>query len=579
MHAELSIVAWMGLIFIVAVVLAIVLARLRLPVVIGYLGTGIFLGPSGLALVERHGSIEVLAEIGVTLLLFTIGLEFSLGELRRSWRAVLVAGGGQVLLTIAAALAVALALDRSPGEGLAWGFMLALSSTAVVLRLLDTRGESRAPHGRLVIGVLIFQDLCIVPMMLLLPVLAGGGDTAGIALVMAKAAGVVLLTVLAGRWLAPPMLMAVARTRDREVFLLAVLAVASIVALATAQAGLSLALGAFLAGMVLADTHYAHQALADVLPLRTVMMCVFFVSIGMLVDLDLIFDRPLLVGGLIVAVLLGKSLLMGAVGLGLRFPVPVSALAAVALAQVGEFSLVLAGEAERVGLISAVDGQLFLAVAVGSIALAPLAVSFSPRILNDSGLLAPLQRLLYGTEVPTLGDPPQLETPHVIVAGLGVGGRAVVTALESVGVPVVLVDLNPATIAEQAGQGRHVVYGDLTSPAVLHHAGIETARALVIVVSDPRASHLAVEVAHGLRPDLPVLLRTRYATEEGAERGPMTEVVSEEFSGALAICRRILRQVGAPDIDAVIRMLVERHEALPPEAEDPLPAPKAPGPA
>ena len=339
MHGELEIVARMGFIFAAAVVLALVLSRLRLPPVLGYLLAGLVLGPDALGLVERDASVEVMAEIGVTLLLFTIGLEFSTGELLRSWRAVLLAGSMQVVLTTGVVFVAALIFGRSPESALAWGFMIALSSTAVILRLLDARGVTRAPHGRLAIGVLIFQDLCIVPMMLALPLLGPSGGDA------------VVLTLLLGRWVAPWAFTLVARNKDREIFLLAVLAVASLVAMATAVAGLSLALGAFLAGMVLADTRYSHQALAEVLPLRTVTMCIFFVSIGMLVDLQLLMTHPVLVFAFVTVAIVIKAQVTFGVGLLLRFPVQVAATAALALAQVGEFSLVLAQESVRVGLI------------------------------------------------------------------------------------------------------------------------------------------------------------------------------------------------------------------------------------
>lgn len=352
MHGELEIVARMGFIFAAAVVLALVLSRLRLPPVLGYLLAGLVLGPDALGLVERDASVEVMAEIGVTLLLFTIGLEFSTGELLRSWRAVLLAGSMQVVLTTGVVFVAALIFGRSPESALAWGFMIALSSTAVILRLLDARGETRAPHGRLAIGVLIIQDLCIVPMMLALPLLGpSGGDAGSLGGVLLRAVGVVVLTLLLGRWVAPWAFTLVARNKDREIFLLAVLAVASLVAMATAVAGLSLALGAFLAGMVLADTRYSHQALAEVLPLRTVTMCIFFVSIGMLVDLQLLMTHPVLVFAFVTVAIVIKAQVTFGVGLLLRFPVQVAATAALALAQVGEFSLVLAQESVRVGLI------------------------------------------------------------------------------------------------------------------------------------------------------------------------------------------------------------------------------------
>lgn len=574
MHGELEIVARMGFIFLVAVFVALGLSRLRLPPVLGYLLAGVVLGPDVLGLVERDHSIEVMAEIGVTLLLFTIGLEFSLGELSRSWRAVLLAGSLQVGVTTALVALIALLLGQPPASAVAWGFLLALSSTAVILRLLDARGEMRAPHGRLAVGVLIFQDLCIVPMMLALPLLApGGGDEVSVVGVGLRAVVVVVGTLLLGRWGMPRLFNLVARARDREIFLLAVLAVAALVAMATAMTGLSLALGAFLAGMVLADTRFAHQALADVLPLRTVTMCVFFVSIGMLVNLSLLAERPFTVAGLVLVVLVVKSQVALAVGLLLRFPVTVAATAALALAQVGEFSLVLALEAVRVGLISESDRQLFLITAVLSIALAPVVVSQAPRLVAGTPGLAPLERLLDGKATPPLAQEPVQLEDHVIVAGLGVGGTTVVRALEALGVQALLVDLNPTSLARQASLGRKVLFGDITSAEVLRYAGVGSARALVICVSDPRASHLARVEAHELAPGLPVLIRTRYASEEGEERGPGVHVTSEEFAGALSLCRMLFEVLGAEDGDRVLAPIKAAHRGLRAGTEDELQEP------
>lgn len=571
MHGDLDAVARMGFIFAAAVVLALGFSRLRLPPVLGYLLAGLVLGPDVLALVDREHGVEVMAEIGVTLLLFTIGLEFSVGELLRSWRAVLLAGTLQVGLTTLLVSGIALAWGRPPGAALAWGFLLALSSTAVILRLLDARGETRAPHGRLAIGVLIFQDLCIVPMMLLLPLLGDApGEAASAGGVALRAAAVVLGTLLLGRFVAPPLFTVVARERDREIFLLAVLAVAALVAMLTALSGLSLALGAFLAGMVLADTRFAHQALADVLPLRTVTMCVFFVSIGMLVDLRVLVEHPITVLAAVVATLVLKSQVALLVGLLLRFPVPVAATAALALAQVGEFSLVLAGEAHRVGLIAADERQLFLISAVLTIAIAPVVVSLSPRLVAGTPGLAPLERLLDGKQAPPLPEQPVPCCEHVIVAGLGVGGTTVVRALEAAQVPSLLVDLDPGLLSRQAALGRTVVFGDITSPEVLHFARIEEARALVLCISDLRAGHRAREVAHELRPGLPILIRTRFASEEGAERAPGVQVVSEEFAGALNLCRMLFAMLGLAGVEEVLRPIVRAHKGLAEGQEDEL---------
>jgi CPA2 family monovalent cation:H+ antiporter-2 len=568
MHADLTLLADLGLIFSVAVAIAILLGRIGLPPVLAYLGTGLLLGPEGLGLVARGGALDLIAEIGVVLLLFTVGLEFSLDELKRSWRAVLLAGGLQVGGTVGLAAIVGSLVGIPLASAITWGFLASLSSTAVVLRLLDARGETKAAPGRLIVGVLIFQDLCVVPMMLVLPVLAGeGGGALSIAWVLAKAVGIVAAILVGARVAVPRLMQAVARTRNREVFLLAVLAIAGITAYATSLTGLSLALGAFVAGMILADTQYAHQALADVLPMRAVMMCVFFVTIGMLIDLEAVAAHPWVVTGLFAGIVAGKFAVMTFAALALRFPLRVAALAGAAVAQVGEFSFVLANAASGHGLISEESQRVFLAASVLTIAVAPVLLAAFPRVRAGSRALAPIERVLGGADAPDAiaDDDPLVD--HVVVAGLGVGGRAVVDALERARITPVIVELNPETVTRERARGRRVVYGDVTSPEVLEHAGIARARALVLVVSDFEASKRASEVARGLRADLPIVMRTRFASEEGAERAHGVDVLSEEFAGAMSIAGLVLRRCGVTNWSTHVGVMVVEHEALPADAE------------
>jgi CPA2 family monovalent cation:H+ antiporter-2 len=569
MHAlPLHVLADLGLIFGVAVMLALVFIRSGIPPILAYLGTGIVLGPSGLALVAQSDSLSLLAEVGVVLLLFTVGLEFSLGEIRRSWRAVLLGGGLQVILTTALATGMALAIDLPLPVALCWGFLLTPSSTAVVLRLLEARHETRAAHGRLVVGVLIFQDICVVPMMLMMPMLAGGGEPMDVVTILLQAAGMGIAVALGSTLIVPRLLKHAAASRDREVFMLAVLAIAGVTAYVTSQTGLSLALGAFIAGVILAETQYAHQAMADVLPLRAMTMCVFFVTIGMLLDVDAIRSDPEHVLLLLGAILFGKALIVAIVGTILRSPLRVSMLAGLALAQVGEFSFVLSGVAVESGLIGDQEEAYLLAASVLSIAITPLALALFPRILAGSRLLRPLKRRLDGQDL--LIDAREEEESlrdHVIVVGLGVGGRTVVEALEQARISPLIIELNPMTVAWERDRGRHVVFGDSTSPEVLEKSGLHHAKAAVLVLSDPPAAHRTAELIHQLRPELPVLLRTRYVDEEGAERAIGAEVHSEEFAGAISIAGATLRRCHVDDWSQIIDKLESEHETLPPEDE------------
>lgn len=554
MHLEHLLVQLTGL-FGVAVVVVLLLGRLGLPPIAGFLLAGILVGPGGFGLVGDPHEVEVVAELGVALLLLTIGLEFSLARLRHIARHVVLGGGLQVVLTVAAAVGVAAAFGAPWRHGVFWGFLAALSSTAIVLRALADREETSAPHGRFVVAVLIFQDLCIVPMMLALPMLAGeGGGAADMALTLAKAAAVVVGVLILARGVVPRLLHRVAATRRSELFLLTVLLVAMGVAAATAQMGLSIALGAFLAGVVIADTPFVHQAQSHVGPFRDAFASLFFVSVGMLLDPTVLTSELARVTALFVGLLVGKLVLATLAGLLMRFPVRVAIVAGVGLAQVGEFSFVLLGSGQALGLISPEMSRVFLAASVLSMIAAPLLVAASPRIgVAGAALLRPLERLLAVPEV----DEAERRIPlrdHVIVAGLGLGGQLLVQALEGARVPYVAVELDPDTVARERAAGRNVRYGDIASDEVLAHvADADSARLLVILVSDADASRRALAAVRARHPRLPVIVRAHRAQrDEPTLGGPGVEVVSEDYQAALEIVERVLvRAAGAQPQRAV----------------------------
>jgi CPA2 family monovalent cation:H+ antiporter-2 len=381
-----------------AVLVTVILARLRLPTVAGLLAAGALVGPFGLGLVRSMSAIEVLAEVGVVLLLFSIGLEFSLARLRDILRQVAVGGALQVGLTTVATLLVARALGQPWGRGIFYGFVMALSSTAIVLRALNERRELDAPHGRVIVGTLLFQDLCVVPMVLVVPLLGGGQDplaaTLSVALAMLKATAVVVGTVVVARYAVPRLLARVDASRSREVFLLAILAMCIGTAWLTAQAGLSLALGAFLGGMVVADTQYGHRAMGDILPLRDAFVSIFFVSLGMLFDPRVVLAQPLRVLALLLGFVVAKGALATLAALTMRFPARVAWLAGVGLGQFGEFGFVLVKLGRASGVIPEDAVGPLLAAGILSMFITPLLVRAAPHMTAGERLLAPLQRLL-----------------------------------------------------------------------------------------------------------------------------------------------------------------------------------------
>src|SRR5882672_10633525 len=382
--SEYHVLKDLAIIFAVSLLVILVFHRFKLPALPGFIVAGVVVGPNALGLISDVQRVEGLAEVGVILLLFTIGIEFSLSRLREMRRQTLVGGGLQMGLTIAVVAALAAALGQRWQIALFLGCLVALSSTALVLKGLTDQGEIDSPHGRLATGILIFQDLCVVPIMLALPFLAGraSGGIGGLALALGKAAAIVLCVVVLARTVVPRLFKEILKTRSRELFLIAIILLGTLTALATAEAGASLALGAFLAGLVISESDYGHQAMAELLPFRDVFISLFFVAVGMLVQVEFLRDHPALALGGVVGVMGGKALL-AAVGPALMgYSGRVALLAGLAVAQIGEFSFVLAREGRGTGLLSEGLYQTFLAVAVLTMLVTPFLLQGGPALLD-----------------------------------------------------------------------------------------------------------------------------------------------------------------------------------------------------
>lgn len=550
---ELAIVAALG------VVVTVLLSKLRLPTVAGLLASGALVGPFGFGLAKSVHAIEVLAEVGVVLLLFSIGLEFSLARLRDIFRQVALGGALQVGLTCAVAAGVAVLCGESWGRGIFYGFVFALSSTAIVLRALTERGELDAPHGRFIVGTLIFQDLCVVPMVLIVPLLnpnsTSGNVGVSVALAMGKAMLVVVATVAVARVLVPRLLAWVDASRSREVFLLAILALCIGTAWITSLAGLSLALGAFLGGMVVADTEYGHRAMGDILPLRDTLVSIFFVSLGMLLDVRVLAEHPLLVAALLVGFLVVKGLVATVAALAMRFPARVAWLAGVGLAQFGEFGFVLTRLAESNGVIDEPQAAPLLAAGILSMFLTPLFARWAPHVRAGERLLAALERVIgvQGIDEPDPGH--AAISGHVIVVGFGLAGRFATQSLMTAQIPVIALELNANNVKKGREAGLPVYYGDATSEEALRHARLDQARLVVLLMNDPQGAQRIVDTIRRTASHVPLLMRTRYLLERprllalGA-----SEVVVEEVEGSLEIITRMLDTLQVPreQIDAEV---------------------------
>jgi monovalent cation:H+ antiporter-2, CPA2 family len=536
-------------IVLVGVAASLLLSKLRLPSAAGLLLAGAVVGPFGLGLVKESKAIEVLAEVGVVLLLFTIGLEFSLERFVRIARLVVFGGSLQVFLTSAMAFGLARLMEFSVAQAIFFGFVFALSSTAIVLRGLADRGETDAPHGRFIVGVLIFQDLCVVPMVLIIPILAGTtgeGVALPLAIALGKAVAVVLGTLVVARVVVPRFFGLVDAAGSREVFLLAVLGICIGTAWLTSLAGLSLALGAFLGGMVVAGTQFGHRAMGEILPLRDVFTAVFFVSMGMLFDAHVAVSEPLSVVGLTLAFVLGKAVLATIAALAMRFPARAAVIAGFGLAQFGEFGFVLVQVADRAGVVETGDIQPLLAAGIISMFLTPVLMQVSPHITAGELLLRPLERLLGARGVDEVKEHESALCDHVIVVGYGVAGRLVSQALRRSGIPYVILELNSETVRKASSDGEHIYYGDISSAEALLHAGVKEARAVVVLINDPTAARRGLETLKRAAPEVPVLMRTRYLGEQHGLEGLVSDLVYEEVEAGVEMLARVLKRFSIP---------------------------------
>jgi CPA2 family monovalent cation:H+ antiporter-2 len=546
------------IIFGLSIAILFICHRLRVPAIVGFLLTGILAGPYGLGLVKAVHEVEILAEVGVVLLLFTIGIEFSLKRLLQIKKPVLMGGSIQVLLTLLVTFIIMRQLGQPIGESIFMGFLIALSSTAIVLKLLQERAEIDSPHGRTTLGILIFQDIIIVPMILVAPLLAGatGGSGGSVFVLGAKGIGIIGLVIVSAKWIVPNVLYQIARTRNQELFLLSIMAICLAVAWVTSSAGLSLALGAFLAGLIISESEYSHHALGNILPFRDVFTSFFFVSIGMLLDVGFLFRQPGTIALITLGVLVLKPIIACFATVLLGFPFRTSILVGLALGQVGEFSFILSKTGVEHGLLTGNIYQIFLSFSVLTMAATPFIITLAPR-LADIILLLPLPKRLISGFYPVPEIKVEGKKHHLIIIGFGVNGKNVARAARVAGIPYAIIEMNPETVRSEQAQGEPIFYGDSTQEAVLHHANIKDAKIVVAGINDPTATRRITEIIRRLNPKVCLIVRTRYLQEMkplyelGAD-----EVIPEEFETSVEIFTRVLTKYLIPR-DEIERLVAE----------------------
>ncbi|HIF97938.1 MAG TPA: hypothetical protein EYQ54_13080 [Myxococcales bacterium] len=521
--------------------------RLGLPAIAGFLVVGAIAGPGGLGLVPDPDRVRVLAEIGVIFLLFEIGLELPMSRLRDLGKMGLVAGGAQVAVTVAVVAVGAGFMGLSPATSLVLGGLVSMSSTALVMRLLSDEAQIDAPHGRLAVSVLVFQDLAIVPFLLAIPFLAPGAENSAQGLVlslvrMLAALGLVFFIVRVG---VPRVLNLVAQARSPDLFSLLALLIVLGSAFLAEELGLTLAVGAFLAGVAATSSPYAQQLFSEVVPLRGVVLGVFFTAIGMLFDPHALLDHaPLVLLYLVVTLVLKTGVVVAASTLLLGNSLRVALLAGLALSQTGEFTFVLAEAAAQAGLLGEPYYQVVLSGSILSLLASPFIMRAAPWIAETATRWS--DRNGAGAESLPETDTDQ-RAQRVVVIGYGPAGQTLTRLLKTIDVPYVIIDNNPRAVERAQSHEAHIHFGDATRPVLLSWLGIDEARLVVVAISDALATRRIVTRIRLLAPDTPILARTRYVLEvDPLETAGASSVVAEEFEASIELVARTLELFEIP---------------------------------
>jgi len=540
-----------------SVVIVFILQRLRLPSILGFLITGVLIGPYGLSLVTAVEQVEIISEIGVILLLFVIGMELSLKQLASIKRTVFIGGSLQVGLTVAAAGGVYYFLNPSWNEALFVGFLFSLSSTAIVLKVFQDRNEINTAHGRNALGILIFQDIIVVPMMLFTPIIAGQTTDVGnsILMLLLKSTVVIAITIVSARYVVPKLMYAVAKTGNKELFLLTTITLCFAVAFLTSEAGLSLALGAFLAGLIISESEYSFQATSIILPFRELFTSFFFISVGMLLDLAFFIEHVWVVSSIVIAVFIVKSLIVSFAIAVLKYPPRTTLITGLALFQVGEFAFILSKVGIENNLLSEETNQFFLSVSIVSMLLTPFVIIFSENISNRL-LQSKIARAIKpfeekNNDISTVQDAfsEALEN-HLVIIGYGLNGSNLSKAAEFSNIPYIAVETNASTVRRERKKNIPIIFGDAQEDHILETLHVEKARAVVIAISNPKATKAIVCKIREISKSAYLIVRTRYLKEIddllalGAD-----EVIPEEFETSVEIFSKVLHNFLIPEND------------------------------
>ncbi|MDZ7604103.1 MAG: cation:proton antiporter [Cyclobacteriaceae bacterium] len=548
---DLNILQDIVIIFALSTLVNYIFTRFKIPTIIGYLITGVVAGPYALAVIHVPKDIELMAEIGIILLLFTIGLEFSLNHLLKIRRIVFWGGLLQLVATTAVVMLIVHLMDLSWGTSLFAGLITALSSTAVVLKILQERSELSSNYGRTVLGILIFQDIVLVPLLLFVPLLAGSSESIGgdLLLLAVKTVFIVGLVFVGNRWIMPKLLHTVALTRNHELFFMSVLLICFSVALLTSSLGMSLAFGAFLGGLMISDSAYSHNTFGNIAPFKDTFTSFFFVSIGMLLNLSFVVEHFWLVVASVIVVVLVKMVIGMFCAFILGHTLKGTILVGLAISQVGEFSFILAQLGLDYTLISPFYFQLFLSTAIITMAISPFLIHLGESI---SGLILklPIPKFLVEGIFPLQQiDIPELKD-HLVLIGKDSRALNISVMAKRMNLPYISIIFDPAIVRAKQQKGETVIYGDAINIPILRKAHIDTARVVVISIGDPITAMTVTERVRQLNKHAVIIVRSRQIYDiQDIYRLGADHVIPEEFETSINLFERVLTKYLVPRKD------------------------------
>jgi len=563
---EINVLKDIIIIFALSTAVNFIFTKIKIPTIIGYMLTGIIAGPHLLAIIKQPHEIELMAEIGVVLLMFTIGLEFSLNHLLKIRKIVFLGGFMQFTVTTAVIMLIARRYGAGWNESIFIGFLTGLSSTAVVLKLLQERSELSSNYGRTVLGILIFQDIILAPLLLLTPILGGeiSGQGSHFLLLLLKTVIIIGIVYVGNRWLMPKLLHIIALTKNQELFLMSILLICLSVAMLTSEMGLSLAFGAFLAGLMISESGYSHNAFGHLIPFKDTFTSFFFVSIGMMLDLQFVYHNPLIVLGTVVLVIMIKAIIAGGTAFALGHTFRGTVLVGIALSQVGEFSFVLAKNGTQYHIMSGFYFQLFLAVAVITMSVTPFLIHFSRPLANVLLKLPIPKRIVEGIFPLRQINMPELKN-HIVLIGKDSRSLNLSKMARYMNLPYVAIAFDPAIARQRQLKGDTIIYGDAVNEPILLKAHVDTADIIVVSIGNLITSMSIIEKIRNLNKHGYILVRSKYVDDiEELYRIGADQVIPEEFETAIEIFERILKKMLVPqrDINTAIARIREENYGI-----------------